>query len=67
MNRQFDFNRFVEYSDKVYENYQYEINLLQNQPEKEKFLKFLPVYTTDNAYKKFIKAINLLRNKVGYP
>jgi type III restriction enzyme len=49
------FDNFIEESEGIFQKHQAKSDLLQDPPSTERFLKYLPVYSPDKAYAKFIK------------
>lgn len=49
------FEQFIEYAEEVLKKHQSKADLLQDAPEEDQFVKYIPVYSPSNAYKKFVK------------
>lgn len=50
-----DFEKFIDESEETLKRKQSKSELVPDPPSEERYLKFIPVYSPDKAYKKFIK------------
>jgi len=70
------FDEFVEESEEILRRHQSKTDLIEDPPADEKFKKYIPVYSPQKAYKKFIKKqkipkpdgwLEVRESKTGYP
>jgi len=50
-----DFEKFIAEAEKAFEKHQSKATLLSDAPTADRFIKYLPAYSTDKAFKHFIK------------
>ena len=54
--KRWDFDKFITYAEDVIRKHQSTADLLQDPPEAEKYVKYVPAYSPLKAYKKFLKS-----------
>ena len=49
------FDQFINRAEDILKKHQSRADLLQDPPEEDRFIKYVPVYSPSNAYKRFVK------------
>lgn len=50
-----DFEKFIQEAESAFEKHQSKANLLTDAPTEERYIKYLPVYSPEKAFKHFVK------------